>query len=144
MSRDLITLSFFVVMVAAASAAAVFLRNGMFALDRFGLGRPEEDLRRARRIMRDGGLAFLLLIAALIAAFVAGQRWSPQWRSPHTAWVLDVLAIVTGGTALAGWAYSVHSQWSRNGGCRGMALGGLISVCMSVVCVLVLIWRFGT
>ena len=120
------TLLLFVVLLIFAAVAVWRLSTHIACLRRIGVGGPEEDLVRARRIMRSALISALVLMAAIAAVVLVGERWAPQWReTPQGRGMLIVLCIMAGAGWLAGMVHMLHQQWSARGSWRGLGRGVL-------------------
>jgi len=131
------TLLLFVALLTFAAVAMWRLSIHIACLRRIGVGGPEEDLARARRIMLSVLISALVLMATIAVVVLVGERWAPQWReTPQGRGMLIVLCAMTGAGWLAGMACTLHQQWSARGSWRGLVRGvlymGLATLAMMV------------
>lgn len=134
----------FVGLWACAVWTAWRLRAGWGSLKRYGMGRAEEDLDKARRIFRDCSLYVLALLVMGAVIVVMGLRWAPQWREtwPGAAF-LTILALGAGTSLVWSSGYVSHHRWSRNGSWKGLMLGLLWSAVSLCLVDLAVYWRWG-
>lgn len=138
------TVFVFLALWGAGLFAVLLLRDRLRSLRRFGLGGAEEDLERARSLMRETGLIAVALVCTVIAMIALGERWAGEWRRASTGlWVLDALALGVGAYFIFTVVYSVRQQWSRTGSFGKMALGMLGSVIATGLLILLFHWRWG-
>lgn len=120
------------------------MRKRFLLLRRIGLGGAEEDLERARQIIRTAAINIVVLLAVGVATVAAGERWAPEWRDTIAGvWVLHALALVAAVCLVWAFGYSVRQQWSARGSYDGMALGMLGFLIAGGLLMLVIHWRFG-
>ncbi len=122
----------------AATALAVG-RLQLRASWRVGMGGPDEDLEKARRLYR---LVLLSAVTCAIAAgfaLVLGLHGASAWRQTGGGQaVLNTLLIVAAIGFIRSFAKAVHQQWSSRGSFLGVVretslvflAGGLVMLAM--------------
>ncbi|WP_332676779.1 hypothetical protein [Brevundimonas sp.] len=124
--------------------ATVWLGRDFRDLRRVRIGGVEEDLSRARTLVKRVLVAALVLLAILVGLVIAGERWAGDWRQSLVAtWALNGLIVALGWGLLRGSSRALRNQWSSNGSHSGMFLGMAEQTIFLVLLVPAIYWRLG-
>jgi hypothetical protein len=124
--------------------ATAWLRRNFRELRRVCIGGAEEDLPRARGLMRSLLIAALVLLAILVGLIFAGERWAGDWRQSLVATsALNGLLVALGWGLLQGASRTLRNQWSSNGSYSGMFMGMAEQAIFMILLVPAFYWRLG-
>ncbi|MDP3802215.1 hypothetical protein [Brevundimonas sp.] len=131
-------------LLALGVLAMVGLRRDLGELGRVRIGAVDEDLSRARTLMRRLLVAAPVLLAILIGLVIAGERWAEDWRRSLVAtWVLNGLIVALTWGCLRGASRAVRNQWSPTGSYAAMFMGMAEQAIFMILLVPAVYWRLG-
>lgn len=122
--------------------AVAILRRELKELRRVRIGGVDENLSRARALVRRLSLATLILLSALIGLAMAGERWAAEWRQSLVAIsVLNALIVILVAGLLRGVWRTFRNQWARDGTYGGMFMGMAEQSIFLILLATALYWR---
>jgi hypothetical protein len=137
-------LPFLLLPLIIGTLAVASFRRDLKELRRVRIGGVDENLSRARALLRRSSLAALILLTTLIGLAMAGERWAAEWRQSIVAiWVLNALILVLAAGLLRGAWRTIHNQWARDGTYGGMFIGMAEQSIFLILLVAAVYWRGG-
>ena len=132
------------ILLALGIPAVIMLRRDLSELGRVRIGAVDEDLSRARTLIRRMLIAWFILLMILIGLVISGERWAEDWRRSLVAtWALNGLIVALAWGSLHGASRAVRNQWSSRGSYSGLFMGMAEQAMFMILLVPAVYWRLG-